>query len=331
MKISIIIPVYNSEKYLRRCLNSVLGQTYANIEIILINDGSTDESLLICQEYAKNDARISVINQENKGPAAARNAGIKRATGTYIGFVDADDFIEPVMYEKMMAVAENTNTDLVVTNFKVYDAGNLNSRIVRNTLPYNKVLSQKEIKEFFIAPYFGGYLGILPSLCNKIYKLDFIKSNNFEIDKTRVRAEDYWFNFYVFQKAFSIIVLDDAFYHYYKNEGSIMHSFRENQFEGFLKTRETLLESNKKLKIDFSYPAFNEEFVDNTNEYILLAILNNKKKIVFKILKNKEFLKAYASIIPITIHGKLIQKLLKYKLYFFAYIMYKLWATKIKH
>ena len=102
IKISIIIPVYNSAKYLRKCLNSIINQTFDNIEIICINDGSTDNSLSIINEYAKIDSRIKVYTIENKGVSAARNYGILVATGEYIGFVDSDDYIDLNYYEEMM-------------------------------------------------------------------------------------------------------------------------------------------------------------------------------------------------------------------------------------
>ena len=100
-KISVIVPIYNAEAYLNRCLDSIINQTYSDLEIILINDGSTDNSLDICLEYASKDKRIVVYNQTNKGISKARNKGIELATGDYIGFVDSDDIISPRMYETL--------------------------------------------------------------------------------------------------------------------------------------------------------------------------------------------------------------------------------------
>src|SRR5690625_1641691 len=100
-KVSIIIPIYNVENYLEKCLNSVINQTLNEIEIILINDGSPDESLNICKIYQNKDKRIKIINQKNHGVSHARNQGIKIATGQYIGFIDPDDWVEPFMFEKL--------------------------------------------------------------------------------------------------------------------------------------------------------------------------------------------------------------------------------------
>lgn len=103
--ISIVVPVYNVKQFLTKCLNSIISQTYSNLEIIVVDDGSTDGSATICDDYAKKDKRISVIHKENGGLASARNAGIDVAKGTYIGFVDSDDYIEPYMYEKLLPMS----------------------------------------------------------------------------------------------------------------------------------------------------------------------------------------------------------------------------------
>ena len=119
-KVSIIIPIYNGEKHLAECLDTIQNQTYTNLEIICINDGSRDKSLSILKEYQKKDDRFIVIDQKNAGQSKARNEGIRRASGKYISFVDCDDFIELDMIEKMVLKAEETNADIVITNFSLY-------------------------------------------------------------------------------------------------------------------------------------------------------------------------------------------------------------------
>jgi len=117
MKISIIIPIYNSEKYLSRCLETVINQTYSKLEIILVNDGSRDKSLDICKHYQSKDSRIIIIDKINEGVSVARNTGIEAATGKYIGFVDADDWIEPSMYESMLNNIEQYKCNIAFCNF----------------------------------------------------------------------------------------------------------------------------------------------------------------------------------------------------------------------
>jgi glycosyltransferase involved in cell wall biosynthesis len=115
--VSIIVPVYNNEKYLRKCFDSLINQSLRYIEIILVNDGSNDNSLLICHEFQKIDTRIKVIDKPNGGVSSARNAGLKLACGEYVGFVDSDDWIEPDMYEKMYSAAVKPVADAVVVSF----------------------------------------------------------------------------------------------------------------------------------------------------------------------------------------------------------------------
>ena len=117
--ISIIVPVYNVEQYLDDCLISIINQTYKNIEIILIDDGSTDKSGKICDEYAKKDSRIIVIHKENGGVSSARNAGLRIAKGAYIGFVDPDDWIAEDMYEVLYSNAKKYDADVSVCKYKI--------------------------------------------------------------------------------------------------------------------------------------------------------------------------------------------------------------------
>lgn len=118
-KISIIIPVYNVEKYLERCINSIIHQTYKEIEVILVDDGSTDKSGMICDQAAKRDQRIKVIHVKNQGVSSARNEGLRRASGDYIYFADADDWLEPFMLEKMVQCQQEQNVDLVICGYYV--------------------------------------------------------------------------------------------------------------------------------------------------------------------------------------------------------------------
>ncbi len=119
-KISVIIPIYNAEKYLKECLNSIINQTYKNVEIICVNDGSTDSSLSIIKEYSSKYENIVVVNKKNSGVIDARIAGLKKATGDYIGWVDSDDFIDSTMYEKMYNALSSNNADFATCNYKFY-------------------------------------------------------------------------------------------------------------------------------------------------------------------------------------------------------------------
>ncbi len=117
MKISIVVPIYNAEKYLDRCIQSILNQSYKDLEIILIDDGSTDSSNKICNNYQKRDNRIKFISQKNEGVSAARNRGISEATGEFIGFVDSDDYIQPNMYETLYGLINKYNCDISICGY----------------------------------------------------------------------------------------------------------------------------------------------------------------------------------------------------------------------
>ena len=120
-RISIIVPIYNVEKYLPRCIESLMGQTYKNIEIILVNDGSTDNCRHICNDYKKRDNRIIVFHQKNAGVSNARNTGLKVASGQFVGFCDPDDWVESKMYEEMLAAINKKNADIAICGYEYYD------------------------------------------------------------------------------------------------------------------------------------------------------------------------------------------------------------------
>lgn len=145
--ISIIVPVYNREKYLRDCIESIINQTYRNLEIILVNDGSTDGSLNICLEYAEKDYRIKIIDQENSGPSAARNTGIEAAKGEYVGFVDSDDTIEPQMYEVLLNNIKLTNSDVSIIGMQFVYNDNQKKPYVNNMV--KRIFEKDDIRKVF--------------------------------------------------------------------------------------------------------------------------------------------------------------------------------------
>ena len=157
-KVSIIVPVYNNEKFLEKCLDSIINQSYKNLEILLINDGSKDNSLKIMRQYAKKDKRIIIIDKENEGVSKARNDGIRASSGEYITFVDSDDYIEFNEIEEMYKAIKENNVDMVRTNYQVrykdskkIDKGDLSSLS-------EKKLKEKEIRGIFLEKILDGSL-----------------------------------------------------------------------------------------------------------------------------------------------------------------------------
>lgn len=174
-KVSFIIPCYNLENYLSFCLDSVINQDYKNIEIICINDGSTDNTELILKKYQNFDSRIKVINQKNQGQAAARNIGLKYVSGEYFQFLDGDDYISPILASKTLEIAKKFDTDIVLFNYLLFNMKTKNFSVFSRTLvdPQNadKLLFKSELSDLDI-------LNSGTTTCYRLYKTDFIKSNN---------------------------------------------------------------------------------------------------------------------------------------------------------
>lgn len=177
--ISIIVPVYNVENYLRKCLDSIVNQTYKNLEIILIDDGSDDNSDKICDEYATKDNRIVVIHKINGGLSDARNAGLEIAKGEYIGFVDSDDYISEDMYEFLYNLAIENDLDVAMcASCNVYEDGKVKRPKVFETLFFDK--KEKIIENLFL----NKADGLSISVCNKLFKKYVLKNRYFDINKT---------------------------------------------------------------------------------------------------------------------------------------------------
>lgn len=198
--LSIIVPVYNVKPYLKKCVESIINQTYTNLQIILVDDGSTDGSQNICDEFAQKDSRIVVIHKENGGPSTARNEGMDRANGDYISFVDSDDWLEPSMYYDLITQMEKYNADLAVCSFfeckgdekkAVGDSKNV------NVLDTEEIFTNKNQLRFLV--------------WNKVFRRSFVEEMRFIPGQV---YEDFHFCREVFLKTKKIVYLDVPFYNY---------------------------------------------------------------------------------------------------------------------
>lgn len=231
-KLSVVVPVYNSEKYLRQCIDSILNQTYLNVELILVDDGSIDESGRICDSYAKQDKRVIVIHKENEGPIKARFSGAEKASGEYITFVDGDDWIELDTYEQMMKYTGNY--DIVIAGiYRYYEEGHI--KVDRPML--KEGIYDKQALESSIIPYMlwsnkRNTWELDPSLCTKVFKkvllMDFLKSaSNLDMhfgDDTAVL-------FPFMLRAESAVIINQCFYyHRQRKKGTIPAYFSEEAF-----------------------------------------------------------------------------------------------------
>lgn len=229
-KVSIIVPVFNTFAYLSACLDSILCQTYAELDIILVDDGSTDGSEKICDVYAGQDARIKVIHQTQSGVVAARNRGIEDASGKYIAFVDSDDQIEADMLEELIRHAKETDADIVSSGYIKGYMGE-DGRLEEGDPIYGNFpegiygRSQKEdfFANFMCYQNYSSY-GITPSLCGKLFKKKLLIQNMEKIPPSITIAEDACLTYMCCMDAEIIYVLHKAFYHYYMRETSCIHT-----------------------------------------------------------------------------------------------------------
>jgi len=228
IKISVVIPVYNVEKYLKKCLDSVINQTLREIEIICVNDGSTDKSLQILEEYAEKDDRIRIITKENGGIASARNRGMKYVNGNYVGFVDSDDWIKPDMYEKLYENARLYDSDMVMCAAHRFDDV---TQELECDLPYftlehfdetfDNCVFTHETKDFLFA------LNVTP--WNKLYKTEFLKETGIKFPEG-MNFEDNVFFYETYLKASRVSLVRDFLYYYRINRAD---SFITSANEGF--------------------------------------------------------------------------------------------------
>lgn len=214
-KISIIVPVYNVEQYLIRCVDSILNQTFKDFELLLIDDGSTDESLRICNEYAKMDSRVLVFTRDNSGPGAARNYGIDHSSGDYIGFVDSDDYIKPDMYEILIENISKDNYDFSMIDFtKVID----DSVYEESTNEQVSIASLN--RDDLIKLCCDGKYTLLVSCWSKLYKKDFLKNIRFPENR---KKEDSFFLTDILTNVNNAVFITKKEYMYYQNQNGLEH------------------------------------------------------------------------------------------------------------
>jgi len=263
--ISIVIPIYNKEKYLKRTLDSVVNQTHKNLEIILIDDDSTDNSLKICEEYRKKDKRIIIYKKtKNEGVSAARNIGLEIAKGEYIGFVDADDYIKENMYEKLINNIMKYDVDFVQCGLE-YNGTQKSFTNDKELLLYN---NQNAIEFYLNGDHFSG------TIWNKLFKKDFIKDMYFCTDYKK--HEDILFEFNAVKRANKILLINDILYYYtYQKNDSLTGDFSCKKDKGFFDYIDNMTKFITKY-----YPQLKEKLVKkviNKYYYFLIGQLRKNK------------------------------------------------------
>ncbi|PLR68735.1 glycosyltransferase family 2 protein [Bacillus sp. UMB0893] len=226
IKVSVIIPVYNAEKYLSECIDSLLNQSLKECEFIFVNDGSHDKSKEIIESYRIISNKIRLINQKNRGVSAARNVGLKIASGEYIGFVDADDSINTDMFETLYNKGSISNCDVVISN--IISQINDKKLITKYSFPENTIINEKFIKNEILTHLIKS--DNFNSVVNKIFKSSILKSRNVMFPENVVLGEDGLFNINFFKIASSAIYIDYAGYNYREVEGSATRNISEKDY-----------------------------------------------------------------------------------------------------
>lgn len=226
--VSIIVPIYNVQQYLHRSLTSLLNQSLKNIEIILINDGSTDRSHEICKEYAKIDSRIKLITQKNSGVSIARNVGIENATADYIVFMDPDDEVNPQMYELLYNEIKNSDYDLIMCNY--YKC--FNGQYIPIVLDYPSRLENNEEILILIFDMFANQIygeeTVMGSSCRGIYKKEMMLKYNIKFPQNICLREDLVFMIEYLLKCRKISIKEECLYYYFINSNSAVTGYKED-------------------------------------------------------------------------------------------------------
>lgn len=280
--VSIIVPIYNVEKYLANCLESLLQQTHKQIEIILINDGSKDNSLDICKAYAQKDPRIKLIDKVNEGVAIARNTGLTHATGDYVAFVDPDDWVEPEMYSNLLVACQKTQSPVCLCNF----SKDTKRRSQPKCFDFKQeILCGTEIIEELVNNMIGmsdllpKYVYIMGCVWRGLYKRSFIETHHLRFEPGLTIMEDLVFMVQTLLKCEQVAIDHGVYYHYVQHATSTLHSYNQKMWDDQLivyklletSIREANLEEEMRNRLDYRYLGMvfsaikNETYIKNAD------------------------------------------------------------------
>ena len=275
-KVSVIIPIYNREKYLNRCLDSVLNQTYSNIEVICVDDKSTDDSLRVCRDYQRKDNRVKVVALEkNGGVSNARNTGIKNASGEWIAFVDSDDTIEREMLSEMIKAAVKTGVDVVLSDLDMFSGGK--SQNMKISIDPERIYHKSEIHDS-ILPRFtydgSDNLGLF-AFSTKLYKKSIIANNHISFDTSIAYEEDKLFVIEVLANCNSLYYIPKAYYKYDTSSGGLYSAFSEKAWTWYVNSYYKF----KKLIDDYQIENANLKYLADSFIYNITWFLYRSQRI----------------------------------------------------
>lgn len=275
--ISVIIPVYNTKKYINRCVDSVIDQIYKNIEILIIDDGSTDGSEKLCDEYLNKDSRIMVIHKKNEGQGVARNVGMDLANGSIIAFVDSDDWIETTYLLDLYSKMHEDNLDCVICSYKYVDEEGIDLAYTVYDLPYVNIEAQECLRFFLKNSGIEGYVW------NKLWKKDLLIKNNIEFPN-KLKYEDIVFTFKALSICPNIGFVNKKIYNYRQRDSSTVHKLCYQNVCDYLTVVSEIYEFAANLHMscegkyykEFRYITTTYGFIRQINKYDDL----DKKKII---------------------------------------------------
>ena len=260
--ISVIVPVFNIEQYLEKCIESIVNQTYRNLQIILVDDGSTDKSGEICDAYAQKDSRIKVIHKQNGGLSDARNYGLEKAEGDLLSFIDGDDWIHPQMYEIMTDAIEKNSADMAVCQYQQTDEKSFLRRIDTSRLSYTIVSGTRAMTDMS---------NIYPMAWNKLYRREIFDNLRYPVGKLH---EDEYVIHKIFRKTDKIAITEESLYFYEVREGSITSGINIKRIEDSFQAYTERVDFCREEKWEDALPAVVNQYCD----FCLRTYYNLQKK-----------------------------------------------------
>lgn len=333
VKVSVVVPVYNKEKVLKKNIQTILNQTLSDIEIILINDGSTDNSGQICDELKYTDNRVRVIHQNNKGVSAARNKGISISTGRYIGFVDPDDWIEENMYENMYKKIKKTQAEVCLCNYSV-DWKEKTQNVLLSTS--SNILNKEQIFKILILNMIApetvnsSEQGVMGSVCRLLIDRKTIGNSGISFKEGLPLMEDLLFSIKLLSTVDNVYIDEGVYYHYVQDNNSVtnnhrdglyeLHSTINNELVNYLKGNEFYKKSIHRINNRYVNSAQTVIRNEVQNKETIFRKLNN----ISRVCKNENLQKSLNTIVikKFTLRKKIVLFSMKYNFNILLYIYY---------
>ncbi len=279
--VSIIVPLYNGEQTIERCLSSIRNQSYKNIEVLVVNDGSKDHSMKVLKKFEETDSRFQIINKTNSGVSDSRNLGMKHARGKYLQFIDSDDWLVKDATETFVTAAETYNCDMIITDYHRV----VNRKIyIKGHIPKEGLISRREFAEYMMKAPANFYYGVM---WNKFFRTDIVKSHKLKCSRDLNWCEDFLFNLEYLQYIKDVCVIKKPVYYYVKTKGSLVST--QVNLKQTIRTKRILFDYYKDLYK--SIDIYDENKLRIQMFYLAVARDPGKRKKSVRSTKNAEKVK----------------------------------------